>query len=127
MARTNFLFKNTRRVSRQPRGYALLLGILVMSIMITIVLTVSAVLIRQVQSANQLTGAAAALAAADAGVEEALFRSKDTPFSFDQTFASSDPDAADYSVVVTMQPDGSAKIISTGRARGAERAIEITY
>ncbi len=57
-----------------PRGYALLLGILLMTTILTITLTVTTLLVRQVRLSTQVVDAAQALAAADAGTERALYQ-----------------------------------------------------
>lgn len=105
------------------KGISLYLTIVLLSLMLTSVLTLSAILANQMKMIFNLGDAVTAFVAADAGIERALYedrRATSTP-SFSQTFSNGSR------VDVTTIWNGVTVIKSIGTYRGARRAIEVRY
>jgi len=105
------------------KGVSLYLTIVLLSLMLTTILTLSAVLTSQMKIVFNLGDSVTAFIAADAGIERALYedrRATSTP-SFFQIF--SNGSRCD----VTITTNGTTVIRSIGSYRSAKRTIEVTY
>lgn len=99
------------------------LTIVLLSLMLTSVLTLSAILNNQMKTIFNLGDAVTAFVAADAGIERALYedrRATSTP-SFSQVFSN----GARCDVTITV--NGETVIKSIGTYRNTKRAIEARY
>lgn len=125
---------------KRPNGYSLLLGIILLVTMLSISLTITTLLIRQVRLSAQVVDAAQALAAADAGTERSLYIDfKGTPLTNGQVVTShspvsspglapfGDPAVASMSYSVTATVTGSTQLTVVGKARGAQRNLQVNY
>jgi len=109
------------------KGVALYLTMVVLSIMSASLLALSAILVSQSKATGNLSNSVLAFAAADSGVEQALYKVYKESF-VSGNFVESLPNGADYSVIVsTTSPSGSTIIHSTGSYRQSKRAIEVSF
>ena len=109
-------------------GVSLYLAIIIMSVLLAIVLGLTAILIGQMQMVREIGYSVIALSAADAGIEEVLVDRTTTSDIADVL-----PNGATYQVLVTPEDGGvtcaalNFCIKSIGTYEGVRRAIEITY
>ena|SRR3989338_9466150 len=125
----------SKKHSAHPEGYALLLAVILLTLMVTISLTVTTLLIRQVRLTVRGVDAAAALAAADSGTERALYVDfKGTGLSNLQTIDSTglppfggSSSSYGYNVTVTITATPTTSLNSVGRSASGQRALQLNY
>ena len=131
-----------RAQKTKRNGYALLLGTLLLSFMLVLALSISTLVTKQVILSNRFSNATAALAAADSGMERALYvdyriitpgvMNFTSGIETDGITPNNDPfsvlnkDRLSYNVLVTTVGT-LKKINSQGAAYGTRRAIEREY
>lgn len=103
------------------------LTMVVLSIMSASLLALSAILVGQSKMTGNLSNSVLAFAAADSGIEQALYKVYKQSF-ISGNFTESLPNGATYSVIVsTTTPNGATVIRSTGSYRQSKRAIEVSF
>jgi hypothetical protein len=122
----------TRRPPLPPSvsGYALLLSVLILSVMLAIGLTVTGLITRQVRLTTRVAEAMRALSAADSGIERSLYLDLKAGGLSPGSYPSADPpfNAATYRFDVTVSSSGGVTTLrSTGQFHTAQRSVEVTY
>lgn len=76
-----YFFKKTKKVLKNQRGSVLVFSILTLSVLVSISFAISAILLPKLKIANDAPRSAAAVSAADSGLEWCLYvnRGKPTP------------------------------------------------
>ncbi|KKT17551.1 MAG: hypothetical protein A2654_01275 [Candidatus Nealsonbacteria bacterium RIFCSPHIGHO2_01_FULL_43_31] len=114
---------------KHQRGVALYFALVIITMMLSMALGLSAIFIGQIKTIKQLGNSVLALAAADTGIEVILLN-RNNPANIPETALSN---GATYQVVVSRGgssdcPAGSNYCIkSVGSYLGTKRAVEIIY
>lgn len=113
------------------------MGLVLLTTMLMISLTVTQIVITQLRLSVRMVYDAAALAAADAGTERALYIDFQTatPLTDGQTFTSANltpfnaPDSTCNSLFYTVSAEvtTSTTVTVTGNSRCAQRALQLSY
>jgi len=109
---------------QKNRGISLYITLLIMTLLLTMGLGLSAILLDQIKITRGMSNSVIAFYAADTGVEEALYniRKKAETVDFSGSWD------VDYGYDVTINPcDGKICIISLGTLKETKRAIEVKY
>jgi len=117
-------------IKNNQKGVALYLTMVILSIMSASYLALTTILVSQIKITSTAGNSVVAFSAADAGIEEALYKiryqdypSPDSSGSFSGTLSNA---SSSYAVTVTLQ--GQQTIArSVGTYRKARRAVEIKF
>jgi len=113
--------------NKTEKGIAIILALFVLSIVLTIAISVSTILVSELQLGRTAGHSVPAFFAADSGIEKVL-TNRNSPASIPETLLGN---GAKFSVVVTPAGPGCTAdnycIKSVGVFQGTRRAIEITY
>jgi hypothetical protein len=114
----------------KPRGYALLMGVLLLTFAMTIAFSLTSQATKQIKSSTRFVNSAQALAAADAGLEKAFWLDRDSDSgtaSFNGTGYSPFTDSSHIWYSVTRSGTAPKIINSRGYSFGATRSIQASY
>jgi len=115
---------NNKYKNKFQKGISLYLTIVLLALMMSSVLTLSAILTSQMKIVFNLGNAVTAFMAADAGIERALYR--DRKNSDTSSFFAVLSNGSRYDVTITTGPSETV-IESTGSYMGIRRTIEARY
>jgi Tfp pilus assembly protein PilX len=115
----------------KQQGIVLYIVLLIISVFLAVVLTLTTVSLSQTRIAWQAGESVKAFAAADTGIERALYdiRRADPPADSSYTIplTGMPSNGANYSVGITITSQTTATIQSNGQFRNSRRTIEAKY
>ncbi len=110
----------------KERGVALYLTMVVLAIMSASFFALTSILVSQIKITSNLSNSVLAFAAADAGIEEALYKIRYQNYPPGNSFSGALSNDSSYTVTVVLQGEQTiAK--SVGVYRNSRRALEIQF
>jgi len=118
--------KTLSPLKNSQQGVALYLTMVVLSIMSAAYFALTAILVSQIKITSGAGNSVLAFAAADAGIEEALYKVRHQDYSQGSFSGSLPSNGSIYTVTVTLQGQQTVAK-SVGSYRTERRAIEIQF
>jgi hypothetical protein len=118
------------KINKPQNGYALLVGVLLLTFVLVLVLSITSQVIRQVKASTRSANSIQALASADSGLEKAFFLDRDADSgvsSFDATGYAPFTSQNELWYRVTRVAGSPKLIYVKGYAYGTTRSIDATY